>query len=189
MRDWVPASKVKGLFSEELPPRLSPGEVPPRPLKKAFGTVPAWVWYAGIPSVGVAFILAIILAAVLIMTLFGDSPGQRLLGKWERFEGSHKEVMVFSSDGTMEIPSIDTQTNREEMSFLRRLRYKWDGAHELVLIHTEVSAIRFNKNYTDARIKAQAGEELLRMRVDFPSKDEMIITHFDCKRLVYQRAR
>jgi hypothetical protein len=189
MRDWVPASKVKGLFSEELPPRLSGGDAPPRPLKKAFGKVPAWVWYAGIPSVGLAFSLAIILVAVLTMTLSGDSPRQRLLGTWEIFEGGHKHIMVFSSDGTMEVPSIDTETNREEMGFLRRLRYKFDGDHELVLIHTEVSAIRFNKNFPDGRMKVRAGDELIRMRVDFPSKDEMIITNLDGKKSVFQRAR
>jgi hypothetical protein len=180
------------------PPRLSPGEAPPLPPKKAFGKVPAWVWYGAIPSVGLAIILAIFLAiilaislvAVLIITQWGDSPHQRLLGTWDGFEGGTKHTLVFSSDGTMEIPSIDGKTNRDEFYIFRRLQYKWDGDHELVVLHTEGSAIRFNQSFPDYAVKARAGDVLGRLRIDFPSKNEMIITPVDGgKKSVYQRVR
>jgi hypothetical protein len=184
MLNWAPASTVTGLFSEDLPPPLPPSEPPPVLLKRAFGKLRAWVRYAAIPS----GCLAIILVAVLITTLSGDSPRQRLLGTWKASQDGHESIWVFSSDGTMAIPSIDAMTNREEMSFLRRLRYKVNGADELVLIHTEASAIRFNQSFVNSP-KAQAGDEAGRARIAFPSKDEMIVTHIDGRKRVYQRAR
>lgn len=69
MPDWISASQVKGLFSNQLAPPLSNDRPPPLPPERARQTVPVWVWWGVLP--GAAAVIAVLILFILVLVRNG----------------------------------------------------------------------------------------------------------------------
>jgi hypothetical protein len=158
MRDWVPASKVKRLFSEDLPPPLPPDEPPPVLLKRGFGKVRGWERYAAIGSVA----LAIVIAVILLMTLRNATgskeakPRDLIIGTWEATTRGEKVSAVFYREGILELRPVSPD--------LRGLRYRF------IDDNTIESTLRPDQVTEKSRPR--------RCKLVFPSSDELILQNF-----------
>jgi hypothetical protein len=155
MTDWAAAGDVpefRGLLSQGPP-------VPPIGVVRAERSaalavsviyLPAWAW--ALVGAGAVAVLAGVVVVGVLMVRGGTSPRDHIVGTWR---GVHPDnpwraiVFTFDANGRATIPAAATGD-------VRRLPYAFNGSQ-----HLEVGR--------------DDGGRIVRLRVEFPSSDELVL--------------